>query len=57
MNPAMKKHLELQIKTLQKSPRDLDKLERLLIVRLRQKVNAMHIEDILQKPPRERLKC
>jgi hypothetical protein len=30
MNPAVKKHYELQIKTLQSSPRDADKLERLL---------------------------
>ncbi|MFL6488409.1 MAG: hypothetical protein ACJ70V_02185 [Nitrososphaera sp.] len=29
MNPATKRHLELQIKTLQNAPRDPEKLERL----------------------------
>jgi hypothetical protein len=29
MNPAMKRHLELEIKTLQNAPRDAEKLERL----------------------------
>jgi hypothetical protein len=37
MNPATKKQLELQIKTLQNAPRDADKLERLLKVKLRKK--------------------
>ena len=45
MNPAIKKHLELQIKTLQNAPRDPDKLERLLKVKRRQKEEADHIED------------
>jgi demethoxyubiquinone hydroxylase (CLK1/Coq7/Cat5 family) len=45
MNPAIKKHYELQIKTLQKAPRDVDKLERLLKVKQRQKDEAMHMED------------
>jgi hypothetical protein len=30
MNPAIKRHLELEIKTLQNATRDGDKLERLL---------------------------
>jgi hypothetical protein len=30
INPVMKRHLELEIKTLQNAPRDLDKLRRLL---------------------------
>jgi hypothetical protein len=46
INPATKKHLKLQIKTLQNAPRDADKLERLLHVKQRQKEEAMHIEDI-----------
>ena len=46
MNPAMKRHLELEIKTLQNAPRDVDKLEWLLKVKQRQKEEeAMHIED------------
>ena len=46
MSPPMKKHLELEIKTLQNAPRDPDKLERLLKVKRRQKEEeAIHIED------------
>jgi hypothetical protein len=45
MSPPMKKHLELEIKTLQNAPRDADKLERLLQIRQRQKEEAMHTED------------
>ncbi|HEU0143260.1 MAG TPA: hypothetical protein VFQ47_00610 [Nitrososphaera sp.] len=30
INPIIKKHLELEIKTLQNAPRDADKLRRLL---------------------------
>jgi hypothetical protein len=45
MNPVIKKHYELQIKTLQNAPRDVQKLERLLKVKQRQKDEAMHIED------------
>jgi hypothetical protein len=37
INPATKRHLESQIKTLQDAPRDPDKLERLLQVKRRQK--------------------
>ena len=35
MNPDMKRHLELEIKTLQNVPRDEDKLERLLKVKVK----------------------
>jgi hypothetical protein len=45
MNPAVKKHYELQIKTLQNAPREVDKLEWLLQLKQRQKEEAMHIED------------
>jgi hypothetical protein len=46
INAVIKRHLELEIKTLQNAPRDPDKLERLLQIRLRQKEEeAMHIED------------
>jgi hypothetical protein len=45
MNPAMKKHLELEIKILQNAPRDADKLEQLLKVKQRQKEEAMCTED------------
>lgn len=46
INPAIKRHLELEIKTLlQNAPRDEDKLRRLLEVKQRQKEEAMHIED------------
>ena len=33
MNPVMKRHLELEIKTLENAPRDADKLEHLLQVK------------------------
>ena len=45
INPIMKKHLELEIKTLQNAPRDADKLRKLLELKQRQKEEAMHIED------------
>jgi hypothetical protein len=45
LNPVMKKHLELEIKTLQNAPRDADRLRRLLEIKQRQKEEAMHIED------------
>jgi hypothetical protein len=45
INPVMKRHLELEIKTLQNAPRDADKLRRLLEIKQRQKDEAMHIED------------
>jgi hypothetical protein len=46
INPVMKKHLELEIKTLQNAPRDEGKLRELL--KLKEKQNeqeATHIED------------
>jgi hypothetical protein len=45
INPVIKRHLELEIKTLQNAPRDEDKLRRLLETKQRQKEEAMHIED------------
>jgi hypothetical protein len=45
LNTVMKKHLELEIKTLQNAPRDAEKLRRLLELNQRQKEEAMHIED------------
>jgi methyl coenzyme M reductase beta subunit len=45
MSPPMKKHLELEIKTLENAPRDADKLRKLLQVKQRQKEEADHIED------------
>jgi hypothetical protein len=41
----MKRHLELEIKTLQNAPRDPDKLRRLLKGKQRQNEEATHIED------------
>ena len=45
LNPAMKKHLELEIRTLQNAPRGADKLRRLLEIKQRKKKEADHIED------------
>jgi hypothetical protein len=45
INPVMKRHLELEIKTLQNAPRDAAKLRKLLEVKQRQKEEADHIED------------
>jgi len=45
INPIMKKHLELEIKTLQNASRDADKLRKPLEVKQRQKEEADHIED------------
>jgi hypothetical protein len=45
INPVMKRHLELEIKTLQNAPRDADRLRRLLEIKQRQKEGADHIED------------
>ena len=45
MSPPMKKHLELEIKTLENAPRDAEKLERLLKTKRRQKEEAMLMED------------
>jgi hypothetical protein len=45
INPAIKRHLELEIKILQNAPRDAQKLRKLLEVKQRQKEEADHIED------------
>jgi hypothetical protein len=45
INPVVKRHLELEINTLQNAPRDADKLRRLLELKQRQKEEAMHIQD------------
>jgi demethoxyubiquinone hydroxylase (CLK1/Coq7/Cat5 family) len=45
INPVIRKHFELQIKTLQNALRDVDKLERLLRLKERQKEEAMYMED------------
>jgi len=57
MNSAMRRHLELQIKTLENAPRDPDKLERLLKSKRRQKEEeAMYFEDT-ERLVTERLEC
>jgi methyl coenzyme M reductase beta subunit len=56
MNPAMKRHLELEIKTLENAPRDTDKIRQLLQIKQRQKEEAEHIEDKVRFVT-ERLKC
>jgi hypothetical protein len=45
ISPPMKRHLELEIKTLQNAPRGAEKLERLLQIKQRQKEEADHIDD------------
>lgn len=45
LSPPQKRHLELEIKTLQNAPRDAEKLKKLLKAKQRQKEEAMHIED------------
>ena len=45
INPVMKRHLELEIKTLQNAPRDPDKLRELLKLKEKQNEQAIHIED------------
>ena len=50
MNSAMRRHLELQIKTLQNAPREPDKLERLLKSKRRQKM-----EEATKREDTERL--
>jgi hypothetical protein len=52
----MKRHLELEIKTLQNAPRDATKLRKLLEIKQRQKEEAMHIEDT-QRGWLQKLKC
>jgi hypothetical protein len=58
INPAIKKHYELQIKTLlQNAPRDPDKLEQLLKRKEREKQKeAMYMEDT-QRLVTKKLKC
>ena len=56
MSPPMKKHLELEIKTLQNAPRDAEKLERLLKTKRRQKEEAIVMKDT-QRLVTEGLKC
>jgi hypothetical protein len=45
ISPPIKKHLELEIKTLENAPRDADKLEWLLQAKQKQKEEAMYIEE------------
>ncbi len=45
MNPATKRHLEVQIETLRNAPRDPEKLENLLKLKRRQKGDATERED------------
>jgi tRNA A37 N6-isopentenylltransferase MiaA len=45
INPAMKRHLELEIETLQNAPRDEDKLRELLKLKEKENEKAIHIED------------
>jgi hypothetical protein len=45
INPAIKRHLELQIKIPQNAPRDPEKLERLLKAKRRQKDEDIDIAD------------
>jgi hypothetical protein len=47
INPAIKSHCELEIKTLQEAPRDADKLRALLQIKERQHQKiTTHMEDI-----------
>jgi hypothetical protein len=55
LNPATKRHLELQIKTLQNAPRGSDKLERLLEKREGKKKKQSTLK--IQKGWLQRLKC
>jgi hypothetical protein len=45
IKPAIKRHLELQKKTLQIAARDVDKLEHPLKVKAREKEQAKHVDD------------
>jgi hypothetical protein len=45
LSHIMRRHLELEIRTLQNAPRDADQLRRLLEIKRRQKDEATHIED------------
>lgn len=56
INPATKRDLELEIETLQNTPRDEDKLIQLLRLKEKENEQATHIEDA-QRLVTERLKC
>lgn len=45
MSPSLKRHLDLEIKTLENAPRDAEKLELLLQIKRSQKEETMKIED------------
>ncbi len=45
INPIMKRHLELEIKTLQNAPRDEGKLRELLKLKENENEKATHVED------------
>jgi methyl coenzyme M reductase beta subunit len=45
INPIMKRHFELEIKTLQNAPRDEGKLRELLKLKEKENEKATHIED------------
>ncbi len=45
LNPAMKRHFELEVETLQNAPRDEGKLRELLKLKELQNEQATHIED------------
>jgi hypothetical protein len=45
INPAMKRHFELEIETLQNAPRDEGKLRELLKLKEKENEQATHIED------------
>jgi hypothetical protein len=45
LNPAIRRHFELEISTLQNAPRDVDKLECILRAKKRENDQARRIED------------
>ena len=45
MSPPLKRHVELELETLENAPRGAEKLERLLKSKDRQKEETMRIED------------
>jgi hypothetical protein len=53
MNPVVKRHLELEIKTLQNAPRDADKLRQILQVKQMEYDRATNMEDIQWAPYRD----
>jgi hypothetical protein len=57
VNHAIKRHLELEIKTVQNTQRDADKLRQLLKSKGGQNEEAMHIEDTQRLVVTKRLKC